>query len=93
MLERPSGGASVTQIALKCGFQNPGHFARDFRLAFGDSPSEIVKNSGMRRRTEAAPAFLAGETSSRRLMQRNAVAAAIRTCLWTHPWQLTSRRR
>jgi transcriptional regulator GlxA family with amidase domain len=35
----------VTQIELKCGFQNPGHFARDFRLAFGELPSKILRKS------------------------------------------------
>ena len=45
MLERSSDGASVTQIALKCGFQNPGHFARDFRPVFGELPSETLKRS------------------------------------------------
>ncbi len=45
MLEQSDGEASVTQIALKCGFQNPGHFARDFRLAFGELPSEILRKS------------------------------------------------
>ena len=45
MLEHPGDGTSVTQIALKCGFQNPGHFARDFRLAFGELPSETLKKS------------------------------------------------
>lgn len=48
MLEQSSEVTSVTQIALKCGFQNPGHFARDFRLAFGELPSETLKKSGMR---------------------------------------------
>jgi AraC-like DNA-binding protein len=43
MLEQSAEGASVTQIALKCGFQNPGHFARDFRLAFGELPSETLR--------------------------------------------------
>ena len=38
----------MTQIALKCGFQNPGHFARDFRLAFGELPSEILRKSAGR---------------------------------------------
>jgi transcriptional regulator GlxA family with amidase domain len=33
----------VVQIALQCGFQNPGHFARDFRLAFGELPSDTLK--------------------------------------------------
>lgn len=45
MLEHPAEGASVTQIALKCGFQNAGHFARDFRLAFGELPSETLRKS------------------------------------------------
>jgi AraC-like DNA-binding protein len=45
MLEQSDGDTSVTQIALKCGFQNPGHFARDFRLAFGELPSELLKRS------------------------------------------------
>ena len=48
MLEQSDTGASVTQIALKCGFQNPGHFARDFRLAFGELPSETLKRSSRR---------------------------------------------
>ena len=48
LLEQSGGEASVTQIALKCGFQNPGHFARDFRLAFGELPSEILRKSAGR---------------------------------------------
>ena len=51
MLEQCADGASVTQIALKCGFQNPGHFARDFRLAFGELPSETMKESARRFRS------------------------------------------
>jgi transcriptional regulator GlxA family with amidase domain len=46
-LEQAQGNASVTPIALKCG-QNPGHFARDFRLAFGELPSDILRRSGRR---------------------------------------------
>jgi transcriptional regulator GlxA family with amidase domain len=45
MLEDCHEGTSVTQIALKCGFQNPGHFARDYRLAFGELPSETLRRS------------------------------------------------
>ena len=48
MLEQAGGEASVTQIAFRCGFQNPGHFARDFRLAFGELPSEILRKSARR---------------------------------------------
>jgi AraC-like DNA-binding protein len=46
MLEHAEGSASVTQIALRCGFQNPGHFARDFRLTFGELPSEALRRFG-----------------------------------------------
>ncbi len=48
MLEQSGVGASVTQIALRCGFQNSGHFARDFRLAFGELPSETSRRSASR---------------------------------------------
>ncbi len=46
MLEQAESHTSVTQIALNCGFQNPGHFARDFRLAFGELPSDTLRRSG-----------------------------------------------
>ena len=46
MLEQAEGNTSVTQIVLKCGFQNPGHFARDFHLAFGELPSDTLRRSG-----------------------------------------------
>jgi AraC-like DNA-binding protein len=49
MLEQPAQDSSVTQIALRCGFQNPGHFARDFRLAFGELPSETLRKATRRR--------------------------------------------
>jgi len=48
MLEQSAPGGSVTQTALKCGFQNPGHFARDFRLAFGELPSDTLRRSTKR---------------------------------------------
>ena len=48
MLEQCAEGGSVTQIALRCGFQNPGHFARDFRLAFGELPSAAIRKSTRR---------------------------------------------
>jgi AraC-like DNA-binding protein len=39
MLQRPEGGTTVVSTAFACGFLNPGHFARDYRLAFGELPS------------------------------------------------------
>ena len=49
MLQQPDDQTSVTQVALKCGFQNAGHFARDYRLSFGELPSETLKRSGRSR--------------------------------------------
>jgi len=45
MLENPTASTSVTQVALRCGFQNSGHFAHDYRLAFGELPSETLIRS------------------------------------------------
>lgn len=35
-------GVTVTATAFKCNFASPGHFARDYRDAFGELPSETV---------------------------------------------------
>jgi AraC-like DNA-binding protein len=35
-------GVSVTAAAFKCNFASPGHFARQYREAFGELPSETV---------------------------------------------------
>ena len=45
MLERSRENASVIQVALKCGFQNPGHFARDYRNSFGELPSATLQRA------------------------------------------------
>lgn len=42
MLKAPSEHTSVTGVALACGFANQGHFARDFRSAFGELPSQTL---------------------------------------------------
>jgi AraC-like DNA-binding protein len=45
LLQQSDRDTTVTQVALKCGFQNSGHFARDFRLCFGELPSETLRRS------------------------------------------------
>lgn len=45
MLEQADPEGSVIQIALKCGFQNAGHFARDYRVAFGELPSATLQRA------------------------------------------------
>jgi AraC-like DNA-binding protein len=45
MLEQSNETTSVIQIGLKCGFQNPGRFARDYRNAFGELPSVTLQRT------------------------------------------------
>jgi AraC-like DNA-binding protein len=42
MLCGPGPEASVTAVAFVCGFGNLGHFARDYRRAFGERPSATL---------------------------------------------------
>jgi len=44
-LSNPTRNTTVTGTALKCGFANLGHFARDYRREFGERPSETLKGS------------------------------------------------
>jgi AraC-like DNA-binding protein len=44
-LQQPDESVSVVDVASRCGFFNPGHFARDYRLAFGELPSETLRQS------------------------------------------------
>jgi PAS domain S-box-containing protein len=44
-LSNPTARTSVTGVALQCGFQNPGHFSRDYREEFGELPSETLRNA------------------------------------------------
>jgi AraC-like DNA-binding protein len=42
MLTSPTRSTSVTAVAFACGFDNPGHFAGNYRLAFGELPSQTL---------------------------------------------------
>jgi PAS domain S-box-containing protein len=42
MLQRADKSTTVLGISLRCSFQNQGHFARDYRLAFGERPSDTL---------------------------------------------------
>ncbi|MBO0750609.1 MAG: AraC family transcriptional regulator [Bradyrhizobiaceae bacterium] len=48
MLQRPEATTTVVSTAFACGFLNPGHFARDYRLAFGELPSVTLSVSKRR---------------------------------------------
>jgi AraC-like DNA-binding protein len=51
MLEQPGAAATVNAVAIDCAFGNGGHFARDYRAAFGEPPSQTL----LRGRSAAAP--------------------------------------
>ena len=42
MLASPNAETTVTLVAFACGFGNLGHFARDYRQAFGERPSQTL---------------------------------------------------
>jgi AraC-like DNA-binding protein len=42
MLTSSTRRTSVAAVALACGFDNPGHFAGNYRLAFGELPSQTL---------------------------------------------------
>src|SRR5216684_92454 len=44
-LSRPRGETSVTTVAFDCGFGNLGHFAKDYRQSFGETPSATLNRS------------------------------------------------
>jgi len=48
ILERGAPATSVTSVAYACGFGNPGHFAKDYRLAFGELPSDTLARAKRR---------------------------------------------
>jgi transcriptional regulator GlxA family with amidase domain len=43
LLQAKDETISVIDVAFQCGFLNPGHFARDYRRAFGELPSETLR--------------------------------------------------
>ena len=48
LLLKPADTASVTGIALLCGFSNLGHFASAYRTRFGELPSQTLHRSRFR---------------------------------------------
>ena len=45
MLGQPEKATSVTNVAFDCGFGNLGHFAKYYRLEFGEVPSATLQRS------------------------------------------------
>jgi AraC-like DNA-binding protein len=43
MLTRAGPAVSVTSVALDCGFNNLGHFTKDYLSSFGERPSETLR--------------------------------------------------
>jgi AraC-like DNA-binding protein len=49
LLQAPDANTSVIGIAFACGFLNSGHFARDYRLAYGELPSATLSRARLKR--------------------------------------------
>jgi PAS domain S-box-containing protein len=47
-LAAPEPATTVTGVSLDCGFNNLGHFARDYRRKFGELPSETLRRHQQR---------------------------------------------
>ncbi len=45
LLQRPDDATTVTGVAFACGFSNLGHFANDYRMAFGELPSDTLRRA------------------------------------------------
>ena len=45
MLSKPDEMTSVTGVAFVCGFANLGHFAREYRVAFNELPSDTLRRA------------------------------------------------
>jgi transcriptional regulator GlxA family with amidase domain len=45
MLASGDPAASVTSVALACGFSNLGHFARYYHTTFGELPSDTLRSA------------------------------------------------
>lgn len=50
LLREAGPGATVTAVAYRCGFQNHGHFAREYRARFGEPPSTTLARARRERR-------------------------------------------
>jgi AraC-like DNA-binding protein len=42
MLNSPGAKTTITEIASACGYGDVGHFNKDFRRAFGETPSQVL---------------------------------------------------
>lgn len=47
-LQQPGDETTVSAEALRCGFNNMGHFAKDYRRKFGELPSETLLKARLR---------------------------------------------
>jgi AraC-like DNA-binding protein len=48
ILSQGAPGSSVKSVALKCGFRNAGHFAKNYLIRFGELPLETLKRAKLR---------------------------------------------
>ena len=51
-LAKGERGTTVIAVALRCGFSSLGHFAREYRAAFGELPSATLNRHGLKQITK-----------------------------------------
>jgi transcriptional regulator GlxA family with amidase domain len=57
-LDAPGPGATVTTVALDCGFTHLGRFSQEYARQFGEPPSETLRRA-RRRQSDAATGLAA----------------------------------
>ena len=62
-LDAPGPGATVTTVALDCGFTHLGRFAQEYARQFGEPPSETLRRA-RRREAEAATGIAAAASTA-----------------------------
>ena len=62
-LDAPGPGATVTTVALDCGFTHLGRFAQEYARQFGEPPSETLRRA-RRRQADAATGIAAAASTA-----------------------------
>ena len=62
-LDAPGPGATVTTVALDCGFTHLGRFAQEYARQFGEPPSETLRRA-RRREADAATGIAAAASTA-----------------------------
>ena len=68
LLSDAAPAASVTEVALRCGFRELGRFSVDYRATFGESPSDTLRRRAVA--ANATPRIVSESKSARERVRR-----------------------